>query len=69
MSFTNIGNTMPPNYLNGSGYNVGCKMELPAINGNYTAVLVEGGQVVSDSINFAVSGESNRITFVAWKQK
>jgi uncharacterized protein YraI len=53
-----------------SGYNAGCKVEVsPAVNGNYTAVLVEGGQVVSDPINFTVTGPDNRIQFVAWKQR
>lgn len=62
--------TQFPTYYLDSGYNAGCKVELqPAVNGNYTAVLVEGDQVVSDPINFTVTGESNRITFVAWKQK
>lgn len=62
--------TQFPTYYLDSGYNAGCKVELqPAVNGNYTAVLIEGDQVVSDPINFTVTGESNRITFVAWKQK
>lgn len=62
--------TQFPTFYLDSGYNAGCKVELqPAINGNYTAVLIEGDQVVSDPISFNVTGEANRITFVAWKQK
>jgi hypothetical protein len=57
-------------YYLDSGYNAGCKVEIrPPADGNYTAVLVEGGQVVSDPINFTVTGPATRINFVAWKQK
>jgi hypothetical protein len=59
-----------PTYYLDKGYNAGCKVEVsPAINGNYTAVLVEGDTVVSDPINFTVTGEADRIAFVAWKQR
>ena len=51
-------------------YNDGCKVELsPAVNGNYVAYLIEGGQQVSDAFNFTVSGESQRIAIVEWKEK
>jgi uncharacterized protein YgiM (DUF1202 family) len=57
-------------YYLSSGYNAGCKVEVsPAVNGTYTAVLVEGDQVVSDPINFTVTGPENRIQFVAWKAR
>jgi uncharacterized protein YraI len=57
-------------YYLDSGYNAGCKVEVrPAVDGAYTAVLVEGDQVVSDPITFTVSGPDTRINFVAWKQK
>lgn len=53
-----------------SGFNAGCKVETsPAINGTYTAVLVEGDTVVSDPITFTVTGPENRIQFVNWKQR
>lgn len=59
----------PTYYLN-MGYNAGCKVEIrPATSGSYTAVIVEGNQVVSDPINFTVSSTDNRIRFVAWKQR
>ncbi len=57
-------------YYLSSGYNAGCKVETsPAVNGTYTAVLVEGDQVVSDPINFTISGPENRIQFAAWKAR
>ncbi len=57
-------------YYLSSGYNAGCKVEIsPAVNGAYTAVLVEGDQVVSDPINFTITGPENRIQFVNWKQR
>jgi uncharacterized protein YraI len=56
-------------YLN-YPYNDGCKVEIrPAANGNYTAVLIEGGNPVSDPINFTVTGQGDRITFLEWKEK
>ncbi len=56
-------------YLN-SGYNAGCKVETsPALNGTYTAVLIEGDQVVSDPITFTVTGPENRIQFAAWRAR
>lgn len=62
--------TQFPTYYLESGYNAGCKAEIrPAANGNYTAVLVEGDAVVSDPISFTVTGEGDRINFVAWKQR
>lgn len=57
-------------YYLSSGYNAGCKVETsPAVDGTYTAVLVEGDQVVSDPITFTVNGTGNRIWFTAWKAK
>lgn len=50
-------------------YNDGCKVELPAADGTYTAYLIEGGNQVSDAYTFTVSGESNRIAIVEWKQR
>jgi hypothetical protein len=39
-------------------YNDGCKVELqPAVEGVYTAVLIEGGQPISDPATFTVSGD------------
>jgi hypothetical protein len=39
-------------------YNDGCKVEIPnAVDGVYTAVLIEGGQPVSDPATFTVSGD------------
>jgi hypothetical protein len=39
-------------------YNRGCKVELkPAVAGDYTAVLIEGGQPISDVARFTVSGD------------
>lgn len=53
-----------------SGYNAGCKVETsPAVNGTYTAVLVEGDQVVSDPITFTINGPENRVQFAAWKAR
>ena len=38
-------------------YNENCKVEIrPAADGVYTAVLIEGGQPVSDVATFTVSG-------------
>jgi hypothetical protein len=59
-----------PTYYLSSGYNAGCKVETsPALNGAYTAELMEGDQVVSDPITFTVTGPENRIVFVNWKQR
>jgi hypothetical protein len=38
-------------------YNRNCKVEKPAVEGNYTAVLIEGGQPISDVATFTVSGD------------
>jgi hypothetical protein len=50
-------------------YNPGCKAEVPAADGSYTAYLVEGGNQVSDVFSFTVSGESNRTAIIEWKQR
>jgi uncharacterized protein YraI len=50
-------------------YNDGCKVEVPAADGTYSAYLIEGGNQVSDVFNFTVSGESNRTAIVEWKQR
>ncbi len=50
-------------------YNDGCKVELPAADGAYTAYLIEGGNQVSDAYTFTVSGETNRIAIIEWKQR
>jgi Bacterial SH3 domain len=39
-------------------YNDGCKVEInPSVEGVYTAVLIEGGQPVSDPASFTVAGD------------
>jgi hypothetical protein len=51
-------------------YNPGCKAEIqPALNGNYSAFIIQGGQQVSDVFNFTVSGVTNRIAIIEWKEK
>lgn len=50
--------------------NDNCKVEItPAINGTYTAVLVEGGQPISDPYSFTVTGIRNRTAIIGWKEK
>jgi len=40
-------------------YNDGCKYEInPSVEGEYTAVLIEGGQPISDVAKFRVSGDT-----------
>ncbi len=57
-------------YSNQFPYNDGCKVEIrPAINGTYSAVLVENGQPISDVFNFTVSGEGSRVAVVEFKEK
>jgi len=47
-------------------YNEGCKIEIrPPVEGAYTAVLIEGGQPISDVANFTVSGD-NKEFMVRW---
>ena len=58
-----------PGYSSEYLYSDGCKVELPAADGAYSAYLIEGGAQVSDVYNFTVSGETNRITIVEWKQR
>lgn len=58
-----------PGYSSEYLYNDGCKVELPAADGTYSAYLIEGGAQVSDVYNFTVSGETNRIAIVEWKQR
>lgn len=55
----------PSQYL----YNDGCKVELPAADGTYTAYLVEGDTQVSEPFNFTVSGQANRTAIIEWKQR
>lgn len=50
-------------------YNPGCKVELPAADGQYNAYLIEGGGQVSDVFTWTVSGESNRTAIIEWKLK
>jgi hypothetical protein len=50
-------------------YNDGCKVELPAADGNYSAYLIEGGAQVSDVYNFTVTGVTNRTAIIEWKQR
>jgi uncharacterized protein YraI len=45
-------------------YNSGCKLELPLAEGAYTAVLVQGGQVVSDGQAFNVAGNTREFIAV-----
>lgn len=50
--------------------NDNCKVEItPAINGTYTAVLIEGGQPISDPYTFTVTGIQNRTAIIGWKEK
>jgi uncharacterized protein YgiM (DUF1202 family) len=50
-------------------YNDGCKVDsLPVVEGDYTAYLVENGQVVSEPVNFTVQG-NNREFVVVWQQR
>ena len=47
-----------------------CKVELgPAVDGAYTAVLVENGQPISDPVTFTVSGNNNRTVIIGWAEK
>lgn len=50
-------------------YNSGCKVEVPASDGTYTAYLIDGGTQVSDAFTFTVSGDTNRTAIIEWKQK
>ena len=47
----------------------GCKVELPASNGTFTAVLIDGGQPVSDPFTFTVNGSANRTAIIGWSEK
>jgi len=58
-----------PGYSSEYLYNDGCKVELPAANGTYSAYLIEGGNQVFEVYNFTVSGETNRIAIIEWKQR
>ena len=49
-------------------YNTNCKIELPLVEGSYTAVLIGGGQPISDPITFSVAGE-NREFVPVWQQR
>lgn len=50
--------------------NDNCKVEItPALDGTYTAVLIEGGQPVSDPYSFTVTGTRNRTAIIGWKEK
>jgi uncharacterized protein YgiM (DUF1202 family) len=49
-------------------YNENCKVELQLEAGGYTAYLIEGGQQVSEPINFDVSGDIREFV-LAWKPK
>jgi len=48
--------------------NANCKIELPLAEGGYTAVLIEGGNPISDPIAFTVAGE-NREFVPVWQQR
>jgi len=58
-----------PGYESEYLYNDGCKVELPAADGTYSAYLIEGGAQVSEVFNFTVSGETNRIAIIEWTQR
>jgi uncharacterized protein YraI len=50
-------------------YNRNCKLEIrPAVEGEYTAVLIEGGQPISDVAKFTASGDI-RIFHLRWVPK
>jgi hypothetical protein len=50
-------------------YNDGCKVEIrPSVEGVYTAVLIEGGQPVSDPANFTVAGDLREF-IVRWEPR
>jgi hypothetical protein len=50
-------------------YNDGCKVEIrPPVEGVYTAVLIEGGQPISDVATFTVSGDTKEF-MLRWVPK
>jgi uncharacterized protein YraI len=50
-------------------YSDGCKVEIqPSVEGTYTAVLIEGGQPVSDQATFTVSGDLREFV-VRWEPR
>jgi hypothetical protein len=50
-------------------YNDGCKVEIqPSVEGAYTAVLIEGGQPVSDPATFTVAGDLREF-IVRWEPR
>jgi uncharacterized protein YraI len=57
-----------PGYDSEFAYSDGCKAEMPFVEGSYTAVLIEGGNPVSDPINFTVAG-TTRTFLVRWRER
>jgi hypothetical protein len=66
--FTNVENRADPGLPSEFVYNQNCKIELPDSPGTYTAYLIEGGNQISDPINFSASGET-RTFILTWVQK
>jgi hypothetical protein len=64
LTWANTGMSSSSRYI----YSDGCKIEMPLQEGKYTGYLIEGGQQVSDPIEFTVSG-TNREWVLAWKPR
>jgi uncharacterized protein YraI len=65
LTWANGGLPMENRYI----YNDGCKVELkPVVEGAYTAVLIEGGQPVSDVASFNVTPDNHEIV-VIWRPR
>ncbi len=65
LNWANTGMAMENRYL----YNEGCKVELrPVVAGTYTAVLVEGGAVVSEPLSFTATGDTREFILV-WRPR
>jgi uncharacterized protein YraI len=65
LTWANGGMTAENRYI----YNDGCKVEFsPVVEGEYTAVLVEGGQPVSDVASFTVTGDNHEFV-VIWRPR
>jgi hypothetical protein len=66
--FNAVENRADPGLPSEFVYNQNCKIELPDSPGTYTAYLIEGGNQISDAINFAASGDT-RTFILTWMQK
>ena len=68
VQFSGIENRADPGLESEFVYNQGCKVELPDVAGTYSAYLIEGGNQISDAIQFTVAGET-RTFILTWVQK